>query len=58
MSRWVLFCKQCRESFPHTEIGASLADYFLPVKPQFLAGGQDLECPKLQSYPQLLAGRP
>ena len=45
MSRWVLFCKKCDTSFPHTEIGSSLADYFLPERPEFPAGGQDLECP-------------
>ncbi len=49
MSRWILFCKQCHKSFPHSEISSSLANYFLPQKPAFLAGGQNFECPNCKS---------
>jgi len=45
MSKWILVCKQCQKSFPHSEVGSSLADYFFPEKPEFPQKGQDLECP-------------
>jgi hypothetical protein len=48
-SRWVPVCKQCHESFPHSEIGSTLADYFLPERPKFPTSGQDLECPNCKT---------
>jgi hypothetical protein len=45
MARWVFTCKNCYKVFPHAEIGDTLADYFLPKKPEISSEGQELECP-------------
>jgi hypothetical protein len=45
MAEWVLVCKYCGKAFSHSEIGGTLLDYFLPVKPRFPVGGLQRECP-------------
>jgi hypothetical protein len=55
MSKWVLVCKRCKKSFLHSEVGNSLADYFLPEKPKFPAEGRDLECPNCKTTSNYLA---
>jgi DNA-directed RNA polymerase subunit RPC12/RpoP len=46
---WVLRCANCRKQFLHSEI---VDDGFLSVypasKPEFSAGGDELECPHCQ----------
>jgi hypothetical protein len=49
MCKWVLFCKNCRKSFPHSEIRSSLSNDFMPEKPEFPAEGQALECPNCKA---------
>jgi hypothetical protein len=49
MCKWLLFCKLCHKSFPHSEIRSSLANYFMPEKPEFPAEGQALECPNCKA---------
>jgi len=44
MARWVLRCPNCSETFVHSEIEDTLANYFLPTKPEFPKGGQTLAC--------------
>ncbi len=45
MANWVLSCKNCNKTFSHSEVGGSLADHFLPQRPEFPAGGLEQECP-------------
>jgi hypothetical protein len=56
MSKWVLVCKQCQKSFPHSEISPSLANYFMPEKPKFPAEGRVLECPNCNATFNYLRG--
>jgi hypothetical protein len=49
MPSWVLTCKSCGERFSHSKIEETLADYFLPKKPEFPAEGQKLECPNCKT---------
>ncbi len=49
---------QCNKTFPHSEIGSSLADYFIPEGPKFPAGGRGPRMSKVQNYLQLVANRP
>lgn len=43
---WFLTCKSCTRTFVHSEIGETqgILEYFFPKKPEFPAGGQELEC--------------
>jgi hypothetical protein len=54
MPSWVLNCPGCSKTFPHSQIKQStMADYFVPSKPEFPEGGQNLECPnckKAETY--------
>jgi hypothetical protein len=45
MTSWVLSCKHCKKTFPHSEVRDTLANYFFPEKPKFGAGGIEQECP-------------
>jgi len=45
MAKWVLKCKGCEQLFTHSEIGNTLADYFLPEKPKLPPEGLEMECP-------------
>jgi len=46
MSRWVLYCPECKRQFVHSEIPVN-APRFLGVelKPEFPRGGLKMECP-------------
>ena len=44
MASWVLCCPNCSETFVHSEIEDTLANYFALVKPKFPKGGQILTC--------------
>ena len=49
--RWVVTCRNCDKVFKHSgivETGHAI-DYFFPVKPEFSAGGEELECPHCYS---------
>jgi predicted RNA-binding Zn-ribbon protein involved in translation (DUF1610 family) len=47
MPEWYLECQNCRSNFTHSEIDtANSTNYFLPVKPEFSAGGNEFECPE------------
>jgi phage FluMu protein Com len=45
MAKWVLRCKDCDRFFTHSEIGNTLADYFLPETPKLPPDGLEMECP-------------
>jgi hypothetical protein len=48
MSRWVLYCPECKRQFAHREIPVNAQrDGFLGVefKPDFPQGGLKMECP-------------
>jgi hypothetical protein len=46
MASWGLHCVKCERSFAHAPIpDASIADYFLPIKPDFPDGGSEVKCP-------------
>jgi hypothetical protein len=50
--RWAISCRNCKKAFPHSEIRElhAITDYLgLPEKPEFPAGGQELECPHCKS---------
>jgi rubredoxin len=45
MASWALTCKHCGWVFIHSNIGETLADYFVPSKPFFPPQGIESECP-------------
>ncbi|HEX4002274.1 MAG TPA: hypothetical protein VHX36_06470 [Candidatus Acidoferrales bacterium] len=45
MASWGLTCKGCGQVFRYAEISETLADYFLPAKPQISAEGVERQCP-------------
>lgn len=45
MASWVLKCKNCRVVFTHSQISNTLADYYIPARPQFPPEGLERECP-------------
>jgi len=47
--RWVIDCRHCLQSFSHTEIGKTLTDYMLPIKPEIRPGGEEIECPNCKT---------
>jgi hypothetical protein len=49
MARWVFTCKNCSKVVPHTEIGRTLMDYFLPKKPEVSTEGLEMECPECKT---------
>jgi C4-type Zn-finger protein len=50
MARWVLSCPFCNEEFTYSEIPgkSTLADFFLPPKPDVPIEGVKLDCPSCQ----------
>jgi hypothetical protein len=52
MPSWNVTCQNCSETFTHSKIEDTLADYFFPKKPEFPADGQELECPACKSKAQ------
>jgi DNA-directed RNA polymerase subunit RPC12/RpoP len=44
MASWVLRCPNCSETFVHSEIEDTLANFFSLAKPKFPEGGQTLAC--------------
>ena len=49
MCKWLLFCKNCHERFPQSEIRNWLENYFTSEKPEFPVGGRVLECPNCKA---------
>lgn len=48
MSHWFLNCSSCQKPFIHSPIATTRADTldpFWPAKPDFPAGGSNVECP-------------
>jgi predicted nucleic-acid-binding Zn-ribbon protein len=46
MANWVLSCRKCKTNFEHSKIAvAGLANYFIPLKPEFPPDGIERECP-------------
>ncbi len=47
MARWALTCKNCRAVFGYSRIPTpdTLAEYFIPSRPEFPPSGVELECP-------------
>lgn len=47
---WTINCRNCKKAFHHSEIQTrNTMDYLLPMKPEFPADGQELECPHCKS---------
>jgi hypothetical protein len=49
MARWVLSCKSCREVFVHSAISDTMPNYYLPLRPEFSAEGDERECPNCKA---------
>jgi hypothetical protein len=49
MASWSLACKNCRTVFTHSQIPDTLADYYLPARPEFPASGLERECPSCKT---------
>jgi len=45
MASWSLACKNCGAAFTFSKIGETLADHFIPLRPDFPAEGVKRECP-------------
>ena len=45
MASWALTCKNCRAVFTYSQISETLADYFMPMRPEFPKEGLEHECP-------------
>lgn len=45
MASWGLACKNCHAVFTHSQIPNTLADYYLPIRPEFPPDGLERECP-------------
>lgn len=45
MASWVFVCKNCSSAFTHSEVGETLSDYFLPVRPEVPPEGVERQCP-------------
>jgi hypothetical protein len=45
MSSWGLTCKGCGQTFAYSKIRETLADYFLPAKPEMAPEGVERQCP-------------
>jgi hypothetical protein len=45
VASWVLVCKSCGNAFTHSPVTETLADYYLPSKPEFPPDGEEHECP-------------
>lgn len=45
MASWDLTCKDCGEDFTHSQVGETLANYFIASKPEFPPEGLEFECP-------------
>ena len=51
-ARWSIICRNCKKAFAHAEViePHRITDSFgLPDKPEFPAGGKELECPHCKS---------
>lgn len=62
MASWALACKNCRAVFTHSQIPDTLADYYIPTRPDFPPTGLERECPNCKTtstyQPADLAFRP
>jgi hypothetical protein len=45
MASWTLACKNCHAVFTHSRIPDTLADYYIPTRPEFPPSGLECECP-------------
>ena len=45
MASWILNCRDCGLPFEHSVIDATVMNFFFPAKPDFPAGGSELQCP-------------
>ena len=49
MAQWVLSCRNCHKTFPHSEMEAQpddrLFDPLWPYRPEFPEGGLSIDCP-------------
>jgi len=45
MASWSLACKNCNKTFAYSEIGDTLIDVFIPLRPEFPSKGVERECP-------------
>ena len=45
MASWSLACKNCNKAFAYSEIGDTLSEFFIPLRPEFPPEGVERECP-------------
>lgn len=55
MGNWGLACKNCRATFTHSRVPDTLADYYLPTRPDFPPEGLERECPHCNSKSTYMA---
>jgi hypothetical protein len=49
MASWALACKNCRAVFTHSQIPDTLADYYIPTRPDSPPTGLERECPNCKT---------
>lgn len=49
MASWNLACKNCDKQFVYSQIGDTLVDVFIPLRPEFPPEGVARECPKCKA---------
>ncbi len=45
MASWSLACRKCNKRFTYSQIGDTLVDVFIPLRPEFPPQGVESECP-------------
>jgi hypothetical protein len=49
MASWVLCCKNCQDVFVHSAIPDTTPNFYLPLRPEFSAEGDERECPNCKA---------
>jgi DNA-directed RNA polymerase subunit RPC12/RpoP len=49
LASWALYCANCGKNFELSKIKDTLANFFLPEKPEFPPSGMAFECPNCKN---------
>ena len=49
MASWSLACRNCNKQFTYSQIGDTLLDAFIPLRPEFPPEGVERECPNCKA---------